>query len=385
MNIRNILITGGRAPATLHLCRLLKKASYNIYTAESIKSHLCKYSNSIKNNFYVPSPNDDYDGYINSLIEIIKDNEIDFVIPTCEEVFHIAKSKSKLEEFCIVFTDDFYKLNKLHNKFEFINCFKSYGFNVPATWKLTSYDDLKKLVNSFNGDRKFVLKPVYSRFASQVQFIKIGEKLPKIYINEDFPWILQEFIDGIQYCTYSIAHKGKLTAHTTYPTRFTAGIGANIYFEDISQSAIFNIINNFVLKENFTGQIAFDFILTKEGIPYVLECNPRATSGLHLFNFEEHLEAAFFNTTDTLLIPKASKPYCLKLAMLIYGVKNGYVFNKDWFKAIRNSKDVVFDKDDIKPFFGQFAATFYLLYKSLILHKTVLETTTIDIEMGGNI
>lgn len=385
MNIRNILITGGRAPATLHLCRLLKKAGYNIYAAESIKSHLCKYSNSIKNNFYVPSPNDDYDGYINSLIEIIKNNEIDFVIPTCEELFHISKSKSKLEEFCIVFTDDFYKLNKLHNKFEFINCFKSYGFNVPSTWRLTSYDHLKKLVNSFDVDRKFVLKPVYSRFASQVQFIKIGRKFPKIYINEDFPWILQEFIDGIQYCTYSIAHKGKLTAHTTYPTRFTAGIGANIYFEDIKQSAIFNIIKTFVSKENFTGQIAFDFILTKEGIPYVLECNPRATSGLHLFNFEDHLEVAFFNTKDNLLIPKASKPYCLKLAMFIYGFKNGYVFKKDWFKAITNSRDVVFDKDDIKPFFGQFAATFYLLYKSLILHKTVLETTTIDIEMGGNI
>lgn len=385
MNIKNILITGGRAPATLHLCRLLNKSGYNIYTAESIKSHICKYSKSIKNNFYVPSPNANYNEYITSLIEIIKVNHIDFVIPTCEEVFHISKSKSKLEEFCIVFTDTIHKLNKFHNKFEFINCFKSNGFNVPDTWILFSYDELKKLITNFDTSKKFVLKPVYSRFASQVQFIEMGEKLPNINISQDFPWVLQEFIDGIQYCTYSIAHKGKLTAHTTYPTKFTAGIGANIYFEHVDQIPIFNIIKTFVSNENFTGQIAFDFIVTEEGIPYVLECNPRATSGLHLFNQEHNLTEAFFNTTDHVLKPITSKPCSLKLAMIIYGIKAGYIFKKHWFKAFANSKDVVFDKSDIKPFFGQFAATFYMLYKSLILRKSILETTTIDIEMGGNI
>lgn len=385
MSIKNILVTGCRSPVALHLCRLLKKAGYNIYTAESLKNHICKYSNSVINNFYVPSPNDNYHGYIDALIEIIKTNAIDFIIPTCEEIFHIAKSKKRLEEFCIVFAEDISELNKLHNKFEFINCFKSYELDAPSTWLLSSYEDFKKIVTNFDVNRKFVLKPVYSRFASKVYFIKIGENLPNIHITENYPWVLQEFIEGLQYCTYSIAHKGKLIAHTTYPTKFTAGLGANIYFEHIDQNRIFNIINTFVLKESFTGQIAFDFIMTAEGIPYVLECNPRATSGLHLFSTEDHIENAFFNISKVLLIPVNSKSCCLKLAMLIYGIKAGYIFKKDWFKAMASSKDVIFSKSDIKPFLGQFIAASYMLYKSLILHKTITEVTTIDIEMGGNI
>lgn len=35
--------------------------------------------------------------------------------------------------------------------------------------------------------------------------------------------------------------------------------------------------------ENLSGMFGFDFIEEANGTTYVIECNPRATSGIHLF------------------------------------------------------------------------------------------------------
>ena len=36
--------------------------------------------------------------------------------------------------------------------------------------------------------------------------------------------------------------------------------------------------------ENYTGFVAFDFIIDQDDVPYPLECNPRLTSGIHFLH-----------------------------------------------------------------------------------------------------
>ena len=73
MNTKSrILLTGGRAPVTLDLARRFKQYGYEVYVAESISYHLCRYSNSVKKSFLVPSPANYKSEYINELSSLIK-------------------------------------------------------------------------------------------------------------------------------------------------------------------------------------------------------------------------------------------------------------------------------------------------------------------------
>lgn len=117
---QRILLTGGRAPATLDLARQLAVAGHQVYMAESCPAHLCVHSREIVRNYSVPKPNEDSDGYINALIEIIMLEKIDWLIPTCEEIFFVARGLDRLSQHCLVFTDSLDKLRCLHSKWEFI-------------------------------------------------------------------------------------------------------------------------------------------------------------------------------------------------------------------------------------------------------------------------
>ena len=61
-------------------------------------------------------------------------------------------------------------------------------------------------------------------------------------------------------------------------------------------------VETFVAREGYTGQIAFDFIETEAGVMYALECNPRATSGVHLLAAHPEFAAAFFTPPPTLSV-----------------------------------------------------------------------------------
>jgi predicted ATP-grasp superfamily ATP-dependent carboligase len=383
----NILLTGGRAPVTLELARLLSKAGYNIFVADSVKYYLSKYSKAVIKSFVIPSPRFNYSGFIDALIIIIKQEKINLLIPTCEEIFYIGNALDQLTSLCTVFCESLDKLNLLHNKWEFIKKVEKLGLVTPKTWLIKSQKDLSNLLETIK-NIKVILKPVYSRFASNIFILDQSIKaMPILEINPQKPWLIQEFITGKHYCSYSIAHQGKLTAHGVYPTIYTAGKGACLYFELIDHPKILNWVKTFVMAENFTGQIAFDFIESAEGILYPLECNPRAISAIHLFQVSDGLEKAFFNKTEGIIQPKTSQRAMLGLAMIIYSffpaIKSYNL--RDWFRKFINSKDVIFKLDDPLPFFYLGVIMFQFTICSLTDNITLQEASTIDIEWNGEI
>jgi hypothetical protein len=52
----NILLTGGRAPATLEIARAFHRAGHIVFMAESLPGHLSAPSNAVARDFLVPPP-----------------------------------------------------------------------------------------------------------------------------------------------------------------------------------------------------------------------------------------------------------------------------------------------------------------------------------------
>ncbi|GAB1540480.1 ATP-grasp domain-containing protein [Scytonema sp. NUACC21] len=381
----NILLTGGRAPITLDLARLLSAAGCKVFVADSIKHHLCTASRAVVKNFLVPPPKFNPTGYIKTLVEIIKEEKISLLIPTCEEIFYIANGLAQLTPYCQVFAEPLEKLNRLHNKWQFICRVQQIGLVAPQTWLVNSHQDLLDVFN-LPSPKKIVLKPVYSRFASHVRILsKPISEIPYLEINSNKAWVAQEFISGKHYCTYSIAHQGKVLAHAVYPTVFTAGKGSCIYFESIAHPGLLEWVKTFVEAEEFTGQIAFDFIEAEDGTLYPLECNPRAISAIHLFNSSDRLERAFFNKTNIIIQPQVEQRAMIAMAMIVYGLASAISSRRlgSWLKIFTSTKDVVFRLSDPLPFFHLWIVLLQFIQMSRKSQQTLQQVSTRDIEWDG--
>ena len=377
----NILLTGGRAPAALELARVFHNAGHTVFMAESLRGHLSQPSNAIRKNFLVPPPRQQTSAFLDALKSIIVENKIDLLIPTCEEVFYVAMGRDQLP--CVVFAESIKKLNDLHNKWNFIVNAVGHGLYAPETILVNNQDDM---LHAYSHWRELVIKPVYSRFAGQTLILpSLKQALAALALNSKSRWVAQEYIKGTQICTYSVCLNGRITAHTTYPSTFTAGQGAAIVFKHINHPAIFKWVKTFVEKNTFTGQIAFDFIETPNGQLYALECNPRATSGVHLLASHPNFVEAFLNPNILCVNRVKDHSYMLATAMLVYGFPKALKNNQlaAWVKTFFTSDDVILDFKDPMPFIMQFRSI--LAYVSLARKEkiTALEASTFDIEWNG--
>jgi len=377
LNIKRILLTGGRAPSTLHLSRFFHSKGYEVISAECTVHHLLKHSSSILRNYVIPSPNSDIDGFISSLLSIISNENIDLFIPTCEEVFHVSMHLEKFEGKCKVFTDSIDKMNLLHNKHSFNLFIVPFTNSVPKTFRIRTIDELIERSNEFHS---FVLKPVYSRFSSQVHFLKKGTQLPKISFSEEQEWVIQEYIEGTQYCSYATVHNGRLLSFSLYKTVYSAGVGATIHFKHYFNEDIYLWVRKIAEQLAFNGQLSFDFIVDGDANFYPIECNPRLTSGIHLIE-----NPSFWMEDQPCVFPIGKQTWSLKLAMLLYAQQN-IKRNGNPYRLIKEflqSKDVIFSLYDWKPFFYQFYVYFKLYYQSKKSKISILEITTHDIEWNG--
>lgn len=391
---KNILLTGGRAPATLDLARQCVRNGHRVVCAESVRVHLCSYSKLIEKNYLVPVPNKEPDGYIEALIEIIQKEQIDILIPTCEEIFFVSCGLERLQHYTMVFVMPLSCLRQLHSKWEFIQLAKQSGFAVPVTALITSQEEAQAYIKEYREGqcKPFVLKPVFSRFSTKVIVVedlkKAERALQQITISPQTPWVAQERIKGKAFSTYSVAQEGKILAHVVYAENFTAGRGACIDFTPSKQPEIDRWVTDFVQRIHFSGQIAFDFMVTAEGKIFPLECNPRATSGIHLFRPEANLIACFFqdrSQNEYVLRPDPATKKMIVLAMILFGLSQVHSWQRliAWVRTCFRSQDVLFDCHDLRPFFAQLSLVLYNWRHSRQLRISMLEYSTYDIEWNG--
>lgn len=375
----HILLTGSRAPVTLELARLFNRDKHTVFVADTFRNTLTSVSRAITRSYVIPPPNTSPDQFCSALCQILSSENIDLLIPTCEEIFWIAKYYEQLSEYCQVFCVPLDQLRPLHSKWEFIQRATCYSLPVPQTQLLTS----QAQIQPYNW--ALVYKPVFSRFSTQTHFWQPGQPLPHIDPSPKKPWIAQDYLEGLQYCSYSIANQGRLAAHTCYQAHFTAGQGAAVHFQHLEHAQIQQWVETFITRESFTGQIAFDFVQTSEGVAYALECNPRATSGIHLLATQPEFASVFCSHSVNLVHPNLQTQAMLSAAMIVYGLPQAWARHELglWTTAFAQAHDVIFEWGDLRPALWQFISLAYFATLARQQHISPLEASTLDIEWNG--
>lgn len=357
-----VLVMGARLPAALEIARALSSRGHEVFTADTVYFGFAVRSSSVRRYIRIPPPVHDYAGFRSAVLKALNDFGIDLVIPVSEEIFFLSKFASEMP--CPLLAPSFETLRELHSKLDF----QKYTEQTPPTRLVRTRAELDEAVREF-GD--VVIKQEFSRGA-------IGTRLrPTNFDGLQFPTLVQKFVKGPELCSYSIAREGKVLAHATYVPLYRYGHGASVYFRSVSDERVLKFVQDFVARLNFTGQIAFDFIDSAQGL-IVLECNPRATSGIHLLSHDQIADALLAGAQPSAGSPAIAPPGISRSAKLTLLMTN-VVSPKDFVVA----RDTAFRLSDPLPFLSQFAGALELSYRAWKWKMKAGDAFGYDLEWNG--
>lgn len=344
-----ILLTNGRFPVTLDLARQLKLAGHHVYVVDPMHYHVCKFSCAVRKSYYVPAPFIDPAGYVQGVKKAVAESKIDLIIPMHEEVLHLADCDEP-EIRNRLFAPPFPVLLRLHNKWEFVRWLKRIGLDGPTSFLCRNMEDVKALDQT----KEYALKPVFGRASSKVYHLKPGKPLPQdCDLGEDNHYVAQEWSYGARFCTYSVVRGGRMRAFGIYPVKDTVDGSSCVYFEAVEHVGIQEYVETLVSHlGDINGQFALDIIQTEDRL-LAIECNPRATSGIHLFSRTPALGAVFTQQagSDPLVTARPGSRRQVAPGMLMVPVTAETTLKEYLHHMGRlvSTRDVMFAARDIGP------------------------------------
>lgn len=360
------MITGARAPVALELARAFKSSGCRVVVADTFPLALARWSRSADAYVRLPAPATDHKGFVVALRQAVRSFEVDDVIPTCEETFFVAMAREQLP--CRVWTTDVDTLRMFHDKLTFARTVQN-DMYVPETVSVSTFTDWKNSAD-------YVFKPRFSRFAARTL---IGRQVHATDIPDPEAWVAQRRIIGKEYCVYSVWQHGAMTAIAIYHPRFRAGQGAGIFLEAVRNDEIMRMVMRTGTRHQWHGQCSFDVIVDAETqTPYVIECNPRATSGAHLLaDVARAFDVGLWSQEGRLLQPSPTASCAIWYAMALY---HPQVLLQ---RRYRKAPDAVYQPADPLPAIMQGLSALYFVASAWRNRCTVLEATTLDIEWNG--
>jgi hypothetical protein len=376
-----VLILGGRAPAALEIARRFALQGAEVHVADSVPCKVSSWSHAVSATHTIAPPRHALPQFARDIGRLVETQRLDMVVPTCEEVFYLGRVRQQLPASCNIFTAPFELLRDLHSKWLFLGLAQDCGAVVPASICIDSLDAAREWATG----RPVALKPEYSRFGVHVRLYRNGIPADAPPLPAMGRWVAQEYQNGQELCSYSVAVAGKLTAHVVYEPRYRLGNSSSYYFELAQDAAIQDFVGRFVAKIHFTGQISFDWIRSDSNQIAVLECNPRAISGVHLFAESDLLPSAMTGQNDALVACTSTTPRMLAPVMLAVGLPHSIrsgTFGR-WLNDWRRAKDVLSIPRDRMPLPG--AVWDIASFAAIAARRScsMREASTRDIEWDG--
>lgn len=311
------LVTSSRNPFALDIIRKLGSAGHYVIAADTYHGATGSHSKYLAGHSIISSPRFETDQFIADVVSLVQEHELDLIIPTFEEAFYLAARKADLPASVKLFTGDFDKLARLHDKGSFQRLAEQAGVPIPETVVVSNQEELHAAIARFP---KFFARAVFSRGGVGL-LTNTGPLADKMSVEdchptEAQPWLVQPFTDGPMICTYSIIVDGRVTAQCTYstPEQWAHSTGIAFLAEDSTKTLEYTQKLIDALDPGYTGQLSFDFV-NHNGELYAIECNPRPTNGVILMETEEFVQALQGEVDEPVVVP-AGVEREIKLAVL---------------------------------------------------------------------
>lgn len=275
-----VLVTCGRFQPATGLVRALHAAGARVDVADAYKLAPALHSHAAAEIHVVAPPAREPVRFAEDVAEIVRQRRIDLVVPAFEEGFYLARYAELLP--APLFAPPFETIARLHDKSRFAELCRDLGLRTPRTMVVTSRADLRAAIGQFDD---FVARPAFSR-GGMVYLTNHGPRADESTVDDceptqDNPWLVQEYVDGDDACSFSVARQGKVVVHCPYRPSIPAPGGFSIQFSSIEDFGSLEVTSRICAELGYDGFIGFDYRRTKDGL-VMIECNPRCSAGIFL-------------------------------------------------------------------------------------------------------
>ncbi len=204
-----IVITDGNTRAALAITRSLGREGHDIIVGAEKHPSLSSVSRFCSETFLYPDPRKDHQGFLQKILDQIKGEKTDVLIPITEvATLLVTEKKEYLEQYCSIPFPDFEVVDRAANKFTLIKLAETLGIPIPTTIYMEKPGDLETVIPSCKRiGYPIVIKPSRSRVRGMNGWIEAGVKyanddkeLRNIILNGErngeYPCLLQERIYG---------------------------------------------------------------------------------------------------------------------------------------------------------------------------------------------
>lgn len=368
-----VLLTLGRLPKALDLARGFSKAGCRVLVAEPYGWTLAGASRHVAREFKVPPPSAGKAAYLAALREIVVREGVDLVVPVSEETMHVAHLAGMLPEGVRLFTMPPDQVITLHDKAGFVRAAAAMGLAVPQSAPLGSAE-----AEALAAAGPVVVKPLFSCSGNGVRILRDREPLPPADAAE--PAVVQRFVEGREHSTCTIAREGRVLAMMVYRGAVMSGSVA-VAFERVQVPAIEAWVQRFVAETGWSGFISFDFIVDADGVPHAIECNPRATSGVHFWEDEDIARAVLelgWRGPVRVRRHEVLQQFYACLTETQGAMLRGKGFLAS-LKTLVTTRDVSWEARDPWPFLSMIGTSWPIIWQSITKGKRFGEVATADV------
>jgi len=290
----NVLMTGAGAPGGPGIIKaLLSDDRINLVTVDANSNASGRYLS----NKFIQIPSADNDKFIDTIIDICKENNIQIVFPlVTRELFRFAACKQQFDEINVkVIVSDYSSLNIVNDKVKVYDFLASKDILTPAYRTVYNYDQFEQAIFELgypdipvcfkpaisNGSRGFrVLNNNIDEFQllfnekPNSTYISL-DKVKSIFSRNKIPELLvSEYLPGEEYTIDSIVNHGKVRlVIPRIRSKMNNGISVAGNFE--MNAEIIDYSNQILNSLPLHGPIGIQVKKSVSGVFKILEINPR--------------------------------------------------------------------------------------------------------------
>ncbi|MCC5951823.1 MAG: ATP-grasp domain-containing protein [Acidimicrobiia bacterium] len=304
-----VMVTTSRMPFAVDEIRKLGEAGNEVTAVDTFAAAPGSHSRGATRHVEVPPPAQETAAFVDAVADAVERYQIEWVLPAFEEVFYLAAHRDRFPDGTELFFPDFETLRRVHDKVTFTDLCRQLDLPVAESVVATNPEELRAAVGRFD---HWFARAAYGRGGLNI-LTNTGElagegSLDDAVPTPDDPWICQEFLEGVDRCSWSVVHHGEVVLHSTYEHPLTIDGRGGIVFESVDAPETLAAAQAVARELDWHGQISMDFLRTEDGVHHVVECNPRPTDGCTLATASE-FELALFGEVppEPVVVPAGRK------------------------------------------------------------------------------
>ena len=381
---QTVLLSGGKMTKALQLARSFHAAGHRVVLVEQEKYRWSghRFSRAVEAFYTVPPP--DHPDYAEALLRVVRAEGVDVYVPVCSPASSVpdAQAAKLLAPYCEVLHGDPEMIEILDDKEQFVALAGKLGLNVPDSVRVTDHAQVASFDFSA-GRAPYVLKSIAYDPVHRLDLTPLPRESASATarfaaskpIATDNPWVLQQYVEGQEFCTHGTVRDGRLQVFACCPSS-----PFQVNYRHVDKPAIEEWVRGFVGPLRLTGQYSFDFIEDEHGDVYPIECNPRTHSAITMFYEQPELADAYLQDREDTLRPSPTSRPTYWLYHELWRMITGEGGRRARWRVIREGKDAMLDARDPWPFFIEHHVQIpLLLWRNLLSGKDFIR---IDFNIG---